>query len=188
MKGKMKMQNRAKLALLACLMMATSGGTAIAQNDVAKSANGPLAPLSACRQITDPAKRVACYDSEVDKLTAAVQRDDVKVVDKATVKEARRGLFGFNIGKIRLFGDDKEEEKQTKDEKQLTTTIKSARLLPNDRWRFTLDSDAVWETTEPITSTRVPKPGMSVELEKAAMGSYFAKFAGGRAIRARRVD
>lgn len=164
---------------------------ALADDKAGKDDKGSaaLAPLNACRQIADIAARADCYDKAVDALNSATARKDVVIVGKEEVKQSRRGLFGFNIGKLPIFGDDKDDEKEDGEENigSLTAKLASIRMLSTRRWRFTLDSGAVWETTEAVSSL-LPKAGSDVELKKAALGSYFAKFNGGRAIRAKRVN
>jgi hypothetical protein len=182
------MQTKPFQALAALAVITLGFSTSGARAEEPKPASNPLTPLNMCRTIADPAQRVACYDSALDNLNAAVTREDVRVVDKATMKEARTGLFGFNIGKIRLFGSDRKDSVEPEDASELTAKIASARRTPDGRWRFTLETGAVWETTEPLRGIRDPEPGGEVQLKKAAMGSYFAKFGKGTATRAKRVN
>jgi hypothetical protein len=149
-----------------------------------KDGQDPLASLTACRAVVDGAARVACYDQAVDALSVAVSRKDIAIVNKEQVREGRKGLFGFNIGKLPIFGGgDDEPESNT-----LVTTITSVRELPYGKWRFVVDGGAIWETVEVITQRRDPSVGAKVELKKGAMGAYFIKVDGGRATRAKRVN
>lgn len=177
----MDMANPVKLT---CRLLVTIGMCWFSMPLAAAEPSGTIAPLQACRKITDPEKRVACYDSAVDQLTAAVSRNQVTFFDKAEVKEARKGLFGFNIGKVKLFeSTDKEAE-----DRKLVTTITSARALHYGTWRFAVEGGAIWETTEADTAALDPKPGMKVELEKGALGGYFARVGSGLRVRAKRVN
>ena len=55
------------------------------------------------------------------------------------------------------------------------------------KWSLELEDGAVWVQTESATLGRRPKDGSTVEIRKAAMGSYFINIDGQRAIRAKRV-
>jgi hypothetical protein len=160
---------------------------AVPATALAQTTNGPLTAINACRAVPDPSARLACFDKEVEALNAATTRKDVVIVDKTQMKESRKGLFGFNIGRIPIFGGGKDET-DTPEDKELTATVKTGRALPDGRWRFTLESGAVWETIEPLRSAREPKAGAEVQLAKAALGSYFLTLGNGRATRAKRVN
>ncbi|WP_156336763.1 hypothetical protein [Novosphingobium sp. ST904] len=47
---------------------------------------------------------------------------------------------------------------------------------------------AQWQTNEALGTVRMPKVGDDVELEAAALGSYWVRFKGGRALKAHRVN
>jgi hypothetical protein len=94
----------------------------------ADDAPNPIESLANCRKIADNAVRVACYDRTVDGLTVAVNRNDIAIVNKEQVKESRKKLFGFNVGKLPIFGDAEDDSASN----VLTTTITSVRALPYD--------------------------------------------------------
>ncbi len=170
----------------ACAILGAFSGAGAAQDN-----KGPLSALTACRAVADPTARVACYDKAVDALNQATARNDVVVMDRAQVKETKKGLFGFTIGKLPIFGkkDGKGNEQEDQDDKELVTSITKVRALPYGKWRFTVDGGAIWETTEPITSLKVPTAGAAVLLEKGSLGSYFAKFGeSNKRIAAKRVN
>jgi hypothetical protein len=150
--------------------------------------DGPLSQINACRKISDPALRVSCYDSAVDGLNTAVAKKEVTIVDKATVKEAKRGLFGFSFSNIKLFGGGNKDEQEAPEERTLTAKVASAREFGYGLWRFKLETGAVWETTEPLKGIRPPKVGEEATLEKGVLGSYFATFGKGVRTRAKRVN
>ncbi len=176
-------QASARRLAAACLMICGIGNPSVAW------AADPLKPLVDCRTIADATARLACYDKEVDSLKRSVDLKEVTIVDKEQIKETRRGLFGFNIGKLPLFGKkDGAKDGEDQEDDILVATITSVRGLPYGFWRFTIEGGAVWETTAASSSARDPAAGMSVELKKAALGSYFVKINGGRAVRAKRVN
>lgn len=134
-----------------------------------------------CRAVADPAARLACFDREVAELAAADDKREISFADKATVKKARRGLFGFSFPKLGgLFGGDDEEIRS------IETTIRSVSMDRSGKYTLTMDDDAVWVQIDTTALPRDPKPGQKVVIKVATMGSYFATIDGGRAIRMKR--
>jgi hypothetical protein len=184
---------RANMAATQTIKILTSFAilSACATVVAAEDDKGPLSALTQCRSVADPAARVACYDKAVDALNQATARNDVVVMDRQQVKETKKGLFGFSIGKLPIFGrkDGKPDAQEEQDDKELATRITKVRALPHGKWRFVVDGGAVWETTEPVTSLKVPTEGGAVTLEKGSLGSYFAKFGESRKrVAAKRVN
>jgi hypothetical protein len=147
----------------------------------------PYAALQACRSIADNAQRLACYDQAAAALDAAQKSEDVVIVDRQEVKKARKGLFGFNFPRIGFLAGREGNAEDQADEQALDDTVGSARALPYGKWRVTLASGAVWETVEADSRFTDPRPGMTVNITKGAMGNYFFKVGKGRAVSARRV-
>ena len=148
------------------------------------AATGPLAGLAQCRGVADGPERLACYDKAVDTLTAATARKDVVVMDRAEMREARHGLFGFSLPRLRIFGNSDAGDEPEHD---LVAKVASARQLGYGKWRFTLDSGAVWETTEADRSFDGPKVGQDILLQRGALGGYFAKVGKQHRVAAQRV-
>ena len=88
----------------------------------------------ACRDIADPAQRLACYDTAVGALATAEEQDDVVIASREEIRETRRGLFGLSLPKIKLFGggDDEDKEDNDDDEKE-DETEKEASPSPSKR-------------------------------------------------------
>lgn len=122
-----------------------------------------------CRELSDGAQRLACYDSAVGALAEAQRSETLVVVSREDVREARRGLFGFSLPKLKLFGggEDKEEAKE------VTATVESA-SRSRDGWVFRLGDAGVWEQTDGAFMSR-PEPGDTLVIRKASFGSYFAR-------------
>lgn len=139
-----------------------------------------------CRAIADRDERLACYDAKVAAMDEAEKKDEIVLADKAAVKEAKRGLFGFNLPKIRLFG--KGDDEGDEDNSRLTTVIQDARQDAKGRWVITLEDGAVWSQIDSEKVRRAPAQGMSIAIRKASMGTYFANIDGQRAIRMRRTS
>jgi hypothetical protein len=85
-----------------------------------------------------------------------------------------------------LAGRDGNAEDEA-DVARLETKIISSRSVGYGKWRFTVESGAVWETVEVKLGFDDPLPGRTVVLEKGSLGSYFAKVGKGRQVQAKRV-
>ncbi|QGN55108.1 hypothetical protein [Novosphingobium sp. Gsoil 351] len=137
----------------------------------------------ACRALGNDGARLACFDRAVSELDGAIARNDVVVVDKATMREARRGIFGFSLPRIKLFqsGDSAAEQVESIDAKLTGVGSNSGGGL-----LLTLDTGARWQQvdTEYINQ---PKPGQKIVIRKATISGYMAKIENGRGFRVRRL-
>ncbi len=141
-----------------------------------------------CQKVTDTTARLSCYDQKVSTLAAAQESREVVIADREQIKEARRGLFGFSLPKIRLFGggsDDKDKEERIQ---ELQTTITSAREFGYGKWLLTLEEGGRWQQTDSIRLNAEPRSGDTILIKTAAMGSYLASINGQRSIRVKRVE
>ena len=120
-----------------------------------------------CRTIQDSAERLACYDRGVAALETAQKSNELYVADKAAMKETRKGLFGFSLPKLKIFGDEDLGELD-----ELETTI-TAVGTGQRGYIFTLADGARWMQTDKKYMDR-PKVGSKIKIEKAALGSYIA--------------
>ena len=161
------------------LILATLPTSASAQE---KSDDAQLGQLRECQAIVDDASRLACYDREVAAVVAASDAGDIQVVDKEDIRETRRGLFGFSLPKTGIFGggDDKDDE-------VMTSQITSVRQVGREGYRITIAEGSVWQINDPPRRFR-PKVGDDVELERAAMGSFWVRLNGQNGVKGRRVE
>jgi hypothetical protein len=136
-----------------------------------------------CRAIENPDTRLICYDNKVAAIDTAEKNKDLILSDKASIKEARRGLFGFSLPKIKIFGDKAEDEIA-----EINATIVSAYQDRNGNWIIVLDDDAKWQQIDSGQLALNPKSGMKVRIRKAALGSYFVNVAGQPGIKMKRVN
>ena len=145
--------------------------------------------LLKCRTITIDSERLACFDRQVGAMDAAAQRDEVVVLDKGELNKTRKTLFGFSFPKLPFLGcgDDKEDAPAEEGVTHIQAVIASVRSLGYGKWQIGLDDGAQWITTEAMTA-RDPKVGQSIELKRAAMGSFMGKVDGGRAVRMKRIS
>jgi hypothetical protein len=137
-----------------------------------------------CRQITDNAARLACYDQSVSALSAATARGDVQVVDRGQMREARRSLFGFGNLRLPFFSGSKEVQQEPK---ELVARLASFHDIGNGFFRISIaDPQSSWESIE-SSSVFDPKIGDKVTITHGALGSYFVEIGGQQAVRAHRI-
>jgi hypothetical protein len=141
----------------------------------------PVQNVYDCRAIVDAAQRLACFDRTVAALADAETKREVTFADKDMVKKTRRGLFGFSLPRIGLFGGGDDEEI-----KEIEAVVKSASADRSGRYRIVMEDGAVWQQIDTTRLPREPKPGQKVKIRVASMGSYFANVEGQRAIRMKR--
>ena len=135
-----------------------------------------------CRKIADGQARLACFDKSVGTLATAQQNKDLYVADKAAVQEARKGLFGFSLPKVKLFGDDD----MAAEVKSIETTIKAV-SQGQKGYVFTLEDGARWAQMDGAYMDR-PKAGSKIRIRRAALGSYMGSIEGRVGFRIERLN
>ncbi|HEV2043592.1 MAG TPA: hypothetical protein VGR05_02825 [Sphingomicrobium sp.] len=170
------------------------GGLAIVALALASPAQSKTQPLAAapppkiftdvvqCRSITDSAERLACFDRSVGALATAQASRDIYVADKEAMREARRGLFGFSLPKIKIFGD----EDMAEEVDRIETTIASVREGQKG-YIFTLKDGALWKQTDGAYIDR-PKAGAKIRIRRASLGSFFGSVEGQPGFRIERIN
>ena len=139
-----------------------------------------------CRAIANAEDRLACFDVKVAAVDTAEKNKELVLADRESMKEARRGLFGFSLPKLRLFGNGDGDD--AKEEAELVTKVDSAYQKSPGKWTIVLDGGARWSQIDTQVLPRDPAKGMEIKIRKASMGSYFANVGGQRAIRMMRVN
>lgn len=137
-----------------------------------------------CRGISDATQRLACFDRTVGVMASATAQKDLVVLDRAAMRETRKGLFGFSLPSLKLFGggdDDGDEEQVT----EIESTIAGIRNAVDGKPIFTIADGAKWKQTE--ARDVFPEVGQSIRIKKAALGSYMANVNGRRAVRVMRL-
>ena len=168
-------------------LLAALPATAVAKDKLPAAIPESFQKVLACRDVADAAERLACFDRNVAVLDAATKSRDILVADKAQVRQARSGLFGFTMPSLKIFGggDDENEDDKIK---EIETTIKSARTYDYGQWRITLADGAVWEQIDSRPVALDPRPGNAITIKQGALGSFLASIAGQPAIKVRRVQ
>lgn len=162
----------------------TCSATSVSAQDGSADADKPKVfdDVIECQRIQEPLTRLACFDTNVAKLSTAQQNKELFVADKNQIQKTQKGLFGFSIPKIKIFdnvgGDDIVS---------ISGKIIAVRQGPKG-WIFELEDGAVWAQTDNRYSGRSPKPGQTLQVKKAALGSFMAKVDNGSAFRAERLN
>jgi hypothetical protein len=169
---------KASIAIFGSLLLLPIAG-AEAQPRPAPSS---LESLLNCRGEKRERERLLCFDTAAAALSQAVESRALVVMDQEAVKNTRRTLFGFDVGRLPFFGSSNDAEPETK---EIVAKLKSARASGFRKWLLELENGAFWETTEP-TDVMMPKAGDQITIRKSAGGGYMIHL-GSRLIRARRV-
>ena len=138
-----------------------------------------------CRTIASTAERLACYDREVAAMDAAEASRELVVMDRQQVRRARRSLFGLSLPDLGIFGGDEESDEESA---RIESTVRSASQTGNGKWIIVLADGARWLQVDSRNLAIEPRPGHSIRIRRALMGSYLANVNGQVAIRVRRVN
>lgn len=161
----------------------TSASFALAKDDKNPELARPKAfdDVIACKTIENADERLACYDAKVAAMDEAQKKQELVITDKAAVKEAKRGLFGFDIPKIKIFGGDD-------DVTEIEAVVKTVSANRAGIITISLEDGARWQQVDTKVLNREPRPGSKAKIRVASMGSYLVTFDGGPAIRMKRVN
>lgn len=173
------------LAITAFAGTALGGFALQAKDDEKLPPPASYRELIDCRAIADPTERLACFDREVAELDKATTAGDIVITDRETVKKTRRGLFGFKLPSLDIFGGGGDDEEEFT---EIETTISSVSQFGYGSWRLTLADGAVWEQTDSKRLVFSPKAGNKIKIKEAALGTFMANIDGQQGIRVRRVQ
>lgn len=136
-----------------------------------------------CRTIGDAAQRLACFDRTVGEMATATTQKDLVILDRESMRETRRGLFGFTLPKLKLFGGNDEGDKE--EITQIDSTITGLRNGSDGYPVFTIADGARWKQTG--GRHLFSKVGDPIRIKKAALGSYSASVDKAPAVKVMRV-
>ena len=186
---------RTTITRVAAYILGTSGimllATPAQAQDAAPQPRIPVVQqLYDCRALTDSAARLACFDRQVAALEQADTARDIRIADRAQVREARRGLFGFSLRNLNIFGgggDDEAEDAADPDiVQEITATLTGVERNGLGRLVFTLDNGQRWIQTEATGGGRTPRAGLPIIIRRAALGSFMASVDGRPGLRVMR--
>ena len=136
-----------------------------------------------CRALSDAAQRLACFDRTVGEMAKAGEQKELVVLDREAMRETRRGLFGFNLPKLKLFGGNDDGDKD--EVKEIESTITGIRTANDGLPIFTIADGAKWKQTE--GRNVYPEVGDTIRIKKATLGSYMANVDKRAAVRVMRL-
>lgn len=180
--------NAAACAVIAGLLAITIPvQPAMAQSDSKESSY--VTALRDCQGKTDPAERLACYDTAVAAVVSASTEGEVRVVDAEAVRETRRKLFGFALPDLGIFGGkgDKVDAEEEEEFTTLNTTIAGVRGV-GQTYVLTIAEGAQWQLDELPARLMKPRVGQTIEIKKGALSSYFLRINGQKGVKGRRVQ
>lgn len=174
-----------RLLIVAALMVAAVPTLVPSRAAAQATAERPAAlnRLVECRAIGDAAQRLACYDTAAEALDSAERQGEVVVVDRGQLREARRGLFGFDLPSMPSFLSRGEAEERIE---AVETTLVRASQSGDGKWTFVLADGSTWRQVDSAPVRFRNREGMPVRIRRASLGSYQLLVDGSRAVRARR--
>ena len=135
-----------------------------------------------CRGIEDAAKRLACYDATVAKMSEAEATGDLVTLDKAQRRAARRQAFGLPLPSLAFL----DLGEKPGDADRITVKIASAGADGFGKWTLQLDDGAVWRQIDDNQLYNAPHAGSTAVIRRAALGSFLMNIDGQPAIRVHR--
>jgi hypothetical protein len=170
------------LVFFAVTCFAAFASAASAQEATPTDRPEVLSRLVACRSVTAPEARLACYDAAAGALDSAQRQGEVVVVDRAQVSAARRQLFGFELPAISLFEQGPAPERIDSVETSLTRAVMGG----ENKWVFVLSDGSTWRQIDSERVTFQNEAGQAVRVRRATLGSYLLTVGRSRAVRVRR--
>lgn len=156
---------------------------------VASAAEDPAAAIRACRGEPDAARRLACYDREVDRHVGEAQSTasppaTVPAAAPAAPVLSAEEKFGRRGDMQREEIDRKKQESRGLEE--LVAMVTEIARRADGLMVMTLDNGQVWAQNRPDTAFRV-KVGEQVRIEPALMGSFLMIGSAKRSTRVTRI-
>jgi len=174
---------RSYLAAATAAAALTAAPTAAAQPE-AGGRRAALERLAECRTILQQDARLACYDTAAADMEAAEARGDIVVLDREQARNMRRQAFGFSLPSMAVLNRGQPAEEVGTS----TLQVESASRSLDGKWLFRLEGNQVWRQIDTAELSKNPKPGGTVVIKKAMLGSYKMTSGGASSIRVRREN
>lgn len=167
--------------------LALLGAASAADAQRRRSAEAPQRPevlnqLTACRQVTPDAERLACYDRQVAALQAAEAAREIAVVDRQQIRRTRRSLFGLVLPDLGIFGGDSDEGEDGAAVNEINSTILAVGSNNQGLMTYRLQDESVWVQIEGRLG-RMPRNGEPIRIRRGPLGSFIANVAGRPGVR-----
>ncbi|QYU69062.1 hypothetical protein J4558_02655 [Leptolyngbya sp. 15MV] len=180
------MRHSGTLAVVSVFAALCCGPAAWAQDGGEQATPPILQDLFDCRAIEDTTHRLACYDGRTDALVQARDTGQLMIADREQIREARRGLFGLALPRLRIFGRDDETGNHEEQVRNLEGVIRSVSETYNG-YIFVLEEGGTWMQSERQYPGIEPKPGHKIHIRRAALGSFMASIEGRNGFRIKRL-
>lgn len=153
--------------------------TVIASGAAAEDAGD--AGLKACRAEADDARRLACYDREMDRVQEAAPAAAAPPAAAQPTAEAR---FGRERAIVRE--ETERQERETSAIGELQAQVVEIQTRSDGLMTFTLDNGQVWRQNAPDSKFRLKK-GEMVRIQPGAMNSFILSGPSKRSTRVSRL-
>jgi mannose-6-phosphate isomerase class I len=146
------------------------------------SAQDPLGSLMECRSESDDARRLACYDREVDRRAPVPATEAASAPAAPTLTPEER--FGRTGAMNREEADRRYQE--SRELAELNATATEIWTRADGLMVVTLDNGQIWKQVRPDSMFRL-KVGEKVRIQPAAMGSFILSGSSKRSTRVSRL-
>ena len=147
-----------------------------------------LRDLTRCRDVAEPAARLACFERGVSALETAERNRDVRLIDRETVNRTQRELFGLPYGRGIVDDGDGEVAGRLNDRiEELSSTLRGLERDRYGKYIFDLENGQRWIQTDTVGG-RGPRTGEAVRVRRGVLGSYILTVGRGPGMRVRRTQ
>lgn len=167
-------------ALVIAAVAALAAPLAAQESNAPAPAPAAFQAVLDCEKLSDRDQRLACFDRTVAAMAAATRDRQIAVVDRDSIREAKRGIFGLSLPRLKIFGNGQDEEIT-----EIDSTISNVRKAKDGMPIFVLADGAQWKQTD--GRDVFAKPGHAIHIRKASLGSYVANIAKRPGVRVVRV-
>jgi len=174
----------AGIGLVGGLLLVTAPVASAPKKVVEGPPPAQVTALLNCRGIADSAERLACYDKAAAGIGEAVAKKDLVVMDRESVKKTKRGLFGFSIPNLGIFGDDDEAVEV----KQIDGKVAAISTNRDGGYIFVLEDNSQWSQIDSKPFALPPRRGDKVVVKKGTLGSYFLTVEGFPGVKVKRTN
>lgn len=162
------------------LIFAGFSGVAAAQQ--VQPTPAALERAYACAAIVEDGARLACYDEAVGRLREAEASGQVVALDRGRVETLRRESFGFQLPNLANLLPEGEGGME-----RLEMTVERVTRNAVGRHTFVMTNGQSWSQVDPQSASNV-RPGDTITIRQAALGSFMLSPQRGAAHRVRREN
>ena len=170
-------------AVAATVVLAVAAGTTASARPASNTGTPQsIQQLIACRSVTDPTQRLACYDRQSDALNRAISTKELVVIDKERATATKRSLFGFSIPNFGgLFGGAGD------DIKEIASTAARVSQDGYGAYIVTLADGSTWYQQDDAPLGLGPEKGDKIVVRRGSFGAFFLSVNGQPGIRVKRI-